>query len=272
MSLDLAPLEGAFRTRLDEAEWTAVWTDSISTGTRSQVAPLPLEPDVEVPDAEVPAATREAVTVATGSTAVVTLELASITPSRGILADLGTDGKVAAGVVRALVVPDPAGAVSADDVVLAPGVELSAFALDQLVDEVLRLFPPDGPMSGTQPEEPIRMPAEWAMVLARAVRERDEPMLHRIAAECGWDDVPDLLVSLAEEVRANATVTMRVTGSERVGLRRWLQCHLGWVSLGLGDGFVTHRLCSREQIRADLVYDLTGALDAVLAGASSDGR
>jgi hypothetical protein len=268
VSPELKPLEGAFRARLEEPEWASVWSAATPEGLASPVAPLPLEPGVKVPGNDVPVATREAVTVATGATAAVTLELASITPSRGILASLGTDGSVAAGIVRALVVPDPGAARSADDVKVAPGVEVSAYPVGQLVEEILRLLPPDpATVVGADETDSIRVSADWAMILARAVQEHDEAMLRQIATECGWDEVPDVLVSLAENVRANATVLMRVSGSDRIGVRRWLLCHLGWVSVDLADGFVTHRLRTREQIRDDLVADLAGALDAVLAAA-----
>lgn len=83
--------------------------------------------------------------------------------------------------------------------------------------------------------------------------------------------MPDVLVSLAREVRANVTVALRVDGSASVVVRRWLQCDLGWVSLAIAGGQVTHTLCSSQEIAADLVYALTGAFEFALTGADHHG-
>ena len=179
---------------------------------------------------------------------------------RGLLAVLGSDGRTAAGAVRVVATPPDGRAAP------VPGVEVSGFAAEHLVDEVLRLVPPDGvtvPLADDQPTE-VSVPEHLAITLSRALQSGDEALAADVARECGHDDVPDLLRAASEQVRASATVTLAVAGSTRVEVHTWLQCRVGWLDLRVEGGTCTTRLVDRERIRLDLTHALAGALDALL--------
>lgn len=281
--LSLEPVEGALRVRLGEPDWRALFGRAGIDSDSSALRPLALADHVEeLASADVDEALVEAARLALAgadSGALVALEVTTASRSRGVFAALASDGASAASAVRAVVVPDdPEGQTR-----LAPGVEASAFPTDGLVGEVMRLFPPEVPDPTPVPVDArsferqpvaqlvaqlVALPQTDALVLARALQAGDDTLAGEVAAQCGWSRVPDLLVALAEEVRGNVTVTLRVAGTDTIGVRRWLQCGLGWVAVSVEGERVTHELRTREQIAEDLVFWLTGAFDAALAAPS----
>lgn len=195
----------------------------------------------------------------------------------GLLAAIAADVVAGAAVIRALVpsrtVPEPIG----DGPVTVPeSVQLRAFTPDRLVAETLRLFPPDPPridLTGPRDEDRrdapvVSMAVTDARALARAVAEDDAALLAGVAELNGWDEVPPLLISLAEQVRATVTLSLQRVGRPTLHAT-WLQCELGWAHTSVRGGRVRHQLRSRSQIGNDLVAVYAGAYTAAARAARS---
>jgi len=253
VSLALAPLDGALRVRLDEDGWAAC-----ATGFD---VPGPLRPAQPPADRAIEPALRQAVTVALTGPALVQLKTAA--RGRGLVASIGCNGQSAAGAARVVL---PAG-VAGDDPTAVPGVEVSAFPPDRIVAELLRLVPPDRAGSKPQPvrTEPVVLPHTVALMLSRALRDDDQPLVRELVAASGWVDVPEVIARLADGVTANATAVFRGHAAGPPRTRQWLQCALGWVELTVAGGEVTHRLVDRAGVAATLVEELTIALERSLA-------
>lgn len=259
-------LEGGLRVRLSEDQWRGLaGVAELPDDAWGVLAPLNT-PAEDAPGEKYDGALISATRLALGA-GLVHLDVTTMAKERGLVASLGSDGESAAGAARVLVASDGGTGPAR----LVPGVEVSAVHADGLVGEVMRLFPPDVPLQPPAASDPVTLPQELALVIAKAVREDDDRLSREVASQCGWSEVPDVLVSLAREVRANVTIVLRVDGSASVVVRRWLQCDLGWVSLAIAGGNVTHTLCSRQEIAADLVYGLTGAFEFALTGADHHG-
>ena len=244
----LAPEQGALRARLDEDELRRL----VEAADR--------------PDAS-PDALGEAVRLALGAGAV-RVEVATWTGDRAVRAHLAADRDAAAGAARG-------GFLQDGSVVMAPGVEVSAFPVDRTAVEVLRLFPPDAvdrPSArrrGPRPEDlAFTLPPEAALMMSRALREDDEALAAATAELAGLTDVPPLLESLSASLRGDATVTVAV-GDTVLPSRRWLQCHLGWVAVAVTPGGITHHLVTRAGILDTVVRDLVTAWEIALG--STDG-
>lgn len=255
----LAPLDGALRVRLDEADWAAALAAAGVSGSGSPLAPI----DGTAPaGAAYDGALLETAGLALGP-AALRLEVATTSGDRGVLAVLGCDGRAGAGAVRVVALPSP-GSIEASPV---PGVELSGFPAERLVAEVLRTFPPDGvvlPLADGEPEV-VALPQNLAVTLSRALQQGDDQVAAGIARQCGWPSVPDLMQAVSEDVRASAAVTLSVAGSSTVQVQRWLQCRLGWVEIALSEGDSVSRLRTREQVQQTLVTSLTGAFDFLVS-------
>lgn len=247
----LAPEQGALRARLDEDELRRL----------VEVADRPDAPQDAPADA-----LGEAVRLALGA-GTVRVEVATWTGDRAVRAHLAADRDAAAGAARGGVLQD-------GSVVMAPGVEVSAFPVDRTAVEVLRLFPPDastGPPldpGSTSEDLAFTLPPEAALMMSRALREDDEALTAATAELAGLVDVPPLLESLSASLRGDATVTVAV-GDTVLPSRRWLQCHLGWVAVAVTPGGITHHLVTRAGILDTVVRDLVTAWEIVLS--STDG-
>ena len=259
-------LEGGLRVRLSEDQWRGLaGAVELPADAWGVLAPLNTPGD-DVPDEKYDGALISATRLALGA-GLVHLDVTTMAKERGLVASLGSDGESAAGAARVLVASDGGTGPAAP----VPGVEVSAVHADGLVGEVMRLFPPEVPLQPPAAPDSVTLRQELALVIAKAVRDDDDRLAREVASQCGWSEVPDVLISLAHEVRANVTIVLRVEGSPSVVVRRWLQCDLGWVSLAIAGGQVTHTLCSRQEIAADLVYALTGAFEFALTGAEHHG-
>ncbi len=256
----LAPEQGALRARLDEDELRRL----VEAAGRPDASSPADAPGAALGDARGDArgdALGEAVRLALGGGAV-RVEVATWTGERAVQAHLAADRDAAAGAARAGVVVDGA-------VVMAPGVEVSAFPVDRTAVEVLRLFPPDVPTGpalapGSTPADlAFTLPPEAALMMSRALREDDDSLAVATAELAGLDEVPRLLESLSASLRGDATVTVAV-GDTVLPSRRWLLCHLGWVAVAVTPGGVTHHLVTRGGILDTVLRDLVTAWEVAL--------
>ncbi len=255
MSHALTPLDGALRVRLDETDWAGL-VPSTDASAESMLRPLPGATSAS--SAGYDGALRESAALALGP-AGLHLDVVTARGDRGLIGVIGSDGRTAAAATRVVATPPGGRAVP------VPGVEVSGFAAERLVDELLRLVPPDGvtvPLADGEPSV-VSVPEHLAITVSRALRSGDEALAALVARECGYPEVPDLLRAASERVRASATVTLAVAGSTRVEVHSWLQCRVGWLDLRVGGGTCTTRVVDREGIRQDLTHAVAGALDAL---------
>ena len=258
----LAPEQGALRARLAEDE-----TRRLLESPRSAQADDRADDQA---DDRADDSLGEAVRLALGG-GVVAVEVATWAADRAVRGRIGATPDAAAGAARA-------GAVRDGSVTMAPGVEMSAFPVDRVAVEVLRLFPPDpstpstpsagagaGAGVGTARRDlSFTLPAAAGLMMSRALREQDETLARATAELAGLDEVPALLESLSASLRGDATVTVAV-GDTVLPSRRWLQCHLGWVAVAVTPGGITHRLVDRSGILDTVVRDLVAAWEIALA-------
>jgi|GEM_PF-5424700 len=264
---------GGLSVALSEPEWRAVagTAEQLPLALRPMPVPTsPAEPELAEAPTEPEPAVRQAVGLLTSPQPFRAVVSATVADGSGygLLAAIAADGATGASVVRALVpsrtVPEPSGA---GPVTVPEGVQLRAFAPDQLVAETLRLFAPDPrASSGTPDSRVVSIAATDARALARAVADDDAALLAGVAELNGWDEVPPLLISLAEQVRATVTLSL-----QRVGLptlhATWLQCELGWAHTSVRAGRARHQLRSRSQIGDDLIGVYAGAYTAAAKAA-----
>lgn len=261
MSPTFSRIDGVPRVRLDEPDWASVVAATgVPAAALGALTPLTAADDAGAEPTMVAAAA-----LALGS-ARVRVDVTTVSGDRGVVASLGSDGTTSAIAHRILVLPG-----GGEPTRLAPGVELSVLDQRHLLIEVMRLVPPDPPLAPDDPGPVVALPHTDALVLTEAVRSGDDAVARQVATEQGWDEVPPVLEALADEVRANVTVALRVEGRETVVLRRWLQTELGWVGLAITDGEAVHTPCTREGLADELLYSLTGAFETALAGAGLDG-
>lgn len=253
-------MDGVPRVRLDEPSWAAVVAVSgVPPEQAGGLTPL-AEPAAQAPDPDVGAAAALALA------GPIHVDVTSVGGDAGVVASLGSDADVAAVAVRVLAV-----GLADSPTVAVPGVEVSLVRPQQIVSEIMRLLPADPSTADDPPTEAITLAHDQALVLSAALRDDDEPLALEIASQEGWSAVPELLRSLAADVSGNATVALRVRGSDDVVVRRWLQCDRGWVQVSVADGRVTHTPCDRSLISRELLYALTGAFEFALSGAGSHG-
>lgn len=200
--------------------------------------------------------------VAMRSTAVIEIELRAVAGERGVLAMLWTDGRVGASLVRGVELRPQGGATASR---LRPGVEVSAFGVDRLVDEAMRLVPPaENTVGATE----AVVPKELSVALARALREGNGRVVDAIVADLGLESAPPVLDAVARSMDGSLTVVTRSVGSTRVSAGSWLRCDAGWVELAPApQEMVRHTPRTGEQIAQTLLFDLAGRLDAALRGA-----
>jgi hypothetical protein len=252
----LAPLDGALRARLGEQEWA--WACAGVDGLPGWAAVLPVDRDgsaVAIPgegmaDAGDPVL-RGAVTA--GSSARVAVEVAATSGDRAVLAVLRADARAGSCLARGVDVVPGAGLAGT---IPRPGVEVSAFPAQQLVDEVLRQVPP----------APVRteagaaaVPEELTIALAVALRTGDRSTVDALCAELGTDGPPAVVESAVRSTDGSLVVSVRSVGRTDVSVLSLLRCDAGWVELTrTADEQVLHTPRSREDIRSALLHDLTG--------------
>lgn len=269
MSPALEPLEGALRARLDEPDWRVV-SDGVAD-LPAWAQPLPADRAGErVEPAAEPEAVDPALRAAVGlrASALVEVEVAAAGGERAVLAVLWADARAGAALVRGVDVLPGGGP---DAAVLRPGVEVSAFGVDRLLDEVLRLVP-DAPVVVEATEAVV--PEELTIALAQAIRTGDRSTVEALCAALGVPGPPAVVDAAVRGLSGNLTLTARSRGRDDVSAGTWLRCDAGWVELArTADGMIRHTPRTRDDIGRRLLSDLTGRMAAALrtAGAAQDG-
>jgi hypothetical protein len=252
----LTLLDGGLRARLDEREWALASTGV--DGLPGWAAVLPVDRDgsaVATPGGGVgdgvDPVLRGAVTA--GGAALVAVEIAAASGDRAVLAVLWADARAGSGLARGVDVVPGAGPAGTTP---RPGVEVSAFPAERLVDEILRHVPP-APVRA--PAARASVPEELTVALARALRTGDRSTVDALCAELGTDGPPAVVESAARSTDGNLVVSVRSVGRADVSTLSLLRCDAGWVELArTADERVLHTPCSREDIRTALLHDLTG--------------
>ena len=261
MTAVLAPVDGALRARLGEHEWAVAsagvaglpgWAEVLPVDRDgSPVAPPPPPADAAAAPAGVDPVLRAA--VEGGAAALVAVEVAAAAGERALLAVLWSDAEAGSGVARGVdVVPD-AGLAGTTP---RPGVEVSAFPVAGLVDEVLRHVP-DAPVRVAA--APATVPEELTIALAQAIRGGDTATVDALCAELGTDGPPAVVEAAVRGVDGSLVVSVASRGRTDVSTLSLLRTDAGWVELTrTADGQVVHTPRSREDVRAALLHDLTG--------------
>lgn len=260
MSPVLAPLDGALRARLEEREWAAAGAGV--PGLPGWAGVLPVDRDGSpVPPPAPPAAGAAApegvdpvlrAAVEGGAAALVAVEVAAAAGDRALLAVLWSDAEAGSGLARGLDVVPGAGLAGTP----RPGVEVSAFPVSRLVDEVLRHVP-DAPARVAA--APATVPEELTVALARAIRTGDTATVDALCAELGTDGPPAVVEAAVRGTDGSLVVSVASRGRADVSTLSLLRTDAGWVELTrTADGHVVHTPRSREDVRTALRYDLTG--------------
>ncbi|WP_147463599.1 hypothetical protein [Cellulomonas triticagri] len=279
MPRTLEPLDGALRARLDEREWAAAsagvpglpgWAAVLPVDRDGSPVTPPAEPDpdatpargvpvVQDGDPEVDPVLRAAVEGA--GAALVTVEVAAAADERALLAVLWSDPRAGSGLARGVDVVPGAGLRGTTP---RPGVEVSAFPVEHLVDEVLRHVP-DAPVRVAA--APASVPEELTVALAQAIRTGDATVLDALSAEIGGDGPPAVVDAAVRTMSGSLVISVGSRGRDDVSTLSLLRCDAGWVELTrTADAHVVHTPRSREDIRTALLYDLTGRFTAAAEG------
>ncbi|MET0929418.1 MAG: hypothetical protein ABWX74_07860 [Aeromicrobium sp.] len=254
MSVGLEVAPDGLRTRLDEPDWAAL-VAAANVSARPAGAFAALEP-ANVASLDEPLVAAAALAL---GTAPVHLELQTGAGDHGVLAQIGCDAVATGVAVRALVAaPDGSGPVA------VPGVEVGANSTQNVVAEIMRLFPGGGLTRHTG-GSPVTIPHELSLTLHQAVRSGDDALARLVAQQAGYPEPPDVLVSLARGTTASATLTVRVAGSPMTVVQQWMLCDVGWVLLTVRGTLVTHTAQSRDEVRDSLIRTMAGAFAATRA-------
>jgi hypothetical protein len=259
----LAPLDGGLRAPLRERDW-AVASAGVP-GLPGWAGALPVDRDgsavepggaggPDPVDPELRAAVEGA------NAALVTVEVATAAGERALLAVLWSDAEAGSGLARGVdVVPGAALAGTTP----RPGVEVSAFPTSRLVDEVLRHVPA-APVRVAA--APATVPEELTIALAQAIRTGDTTTVDALCTELGTDGPPAVVEAAARGTDGSLVVSVASRGRTDVSTLSLLRTDAGWVELTrTADGQVAHTPRSREDVRAALLYDLTGRFAAAAA-------
>lgn len=266
MTISLQPMSDGLRVHLGEAQWAALVSghDPAPSGA---LAPLPVDgatgDGAAVDQAAADDALAAAAALAVGE-APLRLELVTGAGDRGAAAQIGCDATAVGVAVRALVPAEDGSGPAA-----VPGVEIGANRADDVVAEVMRLFPGGGRTRHAD-RRPVTLPHDLSLALHHALRNHDDDLTRHVAQQAGLDAPPDVLVSLARATTASATLTVRVAGSPTTVVQQWLLCDVGWVLLTVRGTRVTHTAQSRDEVRDAIVRIVAGGF-ATLAAVSARG-
>lgn len=252
--------DGVLRRALTEPEWRTVLAASGDLDTVAWAEPDGLvDPDDVKSVADVPVDDALSEAVRMRGSAVLEVEVAAVSGDRGVLATVWTDGLVASSLVRGLDVATVDGASSTS---LRAGVEVSAFPLARLLDEVLRLVPP-APVAVDAP--PAVVPEELTIALARGLRTADRALVEAICRDLKIPGPPAIVEAAVGTMDGSLVLSSRSVGREGTSVLSLVRCAAGWVELARGrDGMVAHTPRTLEDIGRILLIDLTGRLDAAL--------
>lgn len=257
MSTALRREGNTLRTRLTEPQWAGVCAGFGEPGVGPGGTDHPLGPLTAATGEPADPDVLDAARLALGATAVI-VDVTTAEGDRGVVSRLGSDLTAAAAVTRVLGPPPDGDSQAA----LVPGVEVCLTRAENLTAEITRLVPPD--RRTVEPPQPARwkLPHEFALVWSRAVRDGDDALVAEIAATCGWDEPPPELVAAAEHLEASVAVAVRVAGSDKAVLLRWVRTERGWLRLIPTRDSIVHEPCTRAGIVDTLVDTLAGAFGA----------
>jgi hypothetical protein len=289
----LEPLDGALRARLREQEWAEAsagvrglpgWAAVLpvnrdGTPVTPPAAEAVAEPDPDAtpvrgvpavdPTVDAPGPAPAGVdpvlraAVEGGGAAVVTVEVAAAAGERALLAVLWSDAQAGSSIARGVDVVPGAGLAGTTP---RPGVEVSAFPVERLVDEILRHVP-EAPVRVST--VPATVPEELTIALAQALRTGDTTTVDTLAAELGSDGPPAVVEAAVRTMDGNLVVSVGSRGRPDVSTMSLLRCDAGWVELTrTADAQIVHTPRTAEEIRAALVYDLTGRFTTAAEGAA----
>jgi hypothetical protein len=260
--LDLEDLDAGLRRRLSEP----AWADALASVDHQPLPPWAAAiggaaapgPDATDGGLELGPALVEALCLR--ETATVEIEVTAVAADRGVLALLWTDGRVGAGIVRGVDARPDDGAAGAT---LRPGVEVSAFAVGSLVDEVIRLVPP---APATIAADAAVVPAELTIALGTALRRGDARLIEAVCRDLGLAQVPAVVDSAVRTMDGQLTLTVRSVGRTDVSAGSWLRCSAGWVELArTRDDQIRHTPRTVDDLAGTLRFELAGRLDAALS-------
>lgn len=286
----LTPMDGALRARLEEREWA--WASAGVAGLPGWASVLPVDRDgsevepvgpsgFEEPDPDatpvrgVPVVHADGgeraeptdvdpvlrAAVEAGGAAVVTVEVAAAVSSRALLAVLWSDARTGSALARGV---DLAPAAGFEGTTPRPGVEVSTFPVENLVDEVLRHVPA-APVRVAA--APAVVPEELTIALAQALRTGDATVVDTLCAELGTDGVPAVVDAAVRTTDGSLVVSVGSRGREDVSTLSLLRCDAGWLELTrTPDARIVHTPRTLDDIRAALLYDLTGRFAAAADG------
>lgn len=253
--LTLQAMNQGMRCRFTEAEWSAA-----TAGAGHVELPgwaQPLEGADRATDVELDEALSEA--IALRGTAIVEVDLAAVGGGRGVLARLWSDGRVGSAVVRGVEVRSQGGTMATR---ARPGVEVSAFPVERLVDEAMRLVPE---AAVTIDATEAIVPQEFTIALAAAVRVGDGRVVEAITGDLGLERVPPVIDAVTRTMDGSLTLTTRSSGRNDDSIGTWLRCSAGWVEIAPApQGHVRHTPRTVNEIARMLVFDLAGRFDHVL--------
>ena len=196
-------MDRGLRRRFTEPEWAgalAICGDPDVPEWAAALVAMPEEVGLE-PDA----ALREVIRLR--DTALVEVEVTAVAKDRGVLAALWTDGRVGSGIVRGVdVAPPRVGPGSR----MRPGIELSAFPVGSLVDEVMRLVPPAPNLIGATR---AILPEELTITLSQALRRADARVIDAVCRDLGIDRPPVVLDSVVHTMDGQLTLTVPDQGA-----------------------------------------------------------
>ncbi|WP_158374829.1 hypothetical protein [Cellulosimicrobium cellulans] len=256
MTATLAPLDGGLRARLRERDW-AVASAGVQ-GLPGWAGALPVDRDgsaVEPGGADGPDPVDPVLRAAAegAGAALVTVEVAAAAGERALLAVLWSDAEAGSGLARGVDVVPGAGLAGTTP---RPGVEVSAFPAERLVDEALRHVPA-APVRVAA--APASVPEELTIALAQAIRTGDTTTVDALCTELGTDGPPAVVEAAVRGTDGSLVVSVASRGRTDVSTLSMLRTDAGWVELTrTADGQVVHTPRSREDVRAALLYDLTG--------------
>lgn len=300
MPRTLEPLDGALRARLDERAWASAsagvpglpgWATVLPRDRDgSPVAPVgpdgAAEPDPDatpvrgVPVVDAPTAAVDAdapggrpggvpagdgedvdpvlrAAVEGGGAAVVTIEVAAVAGDRALLAVLWSDTQAGSGLARGVDVVPGAGMRGTTP---RPGVEVSAFPVERVVDEILRHVP-EAPVRVAA--APATVPEELTIALAQALRTGDSTTVDTLSEEIGSAGPPAVVEAAVRTTDGSLVVSVGSRGRQDVSTLSLLRCDAGWVELTrTSDARIVHTPRTRADVRTALLYDLTGRFTA----------
>lgn len=276
--LSLAREDGALRAQLSEDEWASVVGAARSAGANDLPGMPPWAEPARAGASTAPEGPHRESAVRVARTGpshvadqgavvvddalleaallrapILEIELATSHGQLGLLGVIRSDLTSASTVVRR-VTTTPGGGPRATS--LLEGIEVSAFPLDRLMDEVMRLVPDPGDVVTVAP---AAIPMELSVALGAALRRGDREMVAAICADLRLGEAPEIVRSLVHSLTGSCAVTIRGAVEGPVSVGSWMLADCGWVEVAVDEeDIVHHRPLSRGDIRTRILAATVG--------------